>query len=147
MSGSAIRAEAINFDFYADPRNKIDVRQKRGVLQDRQSAQAGQIGIKTSARCRMEPGSTIWKSGLLCVRKIRRLRKGQTYFNIADNDQPAGPYSAADNYSIFNGGPGQGFFEVETIGPAMVQRRTPDRFGDVSSTDLFRAWFDDPSAI
>ena len=32
-----------------------------------------------------------------------------------------GPYSAADNYSIFNGGREQGFFELETIAGAIVQ--------------------------
>jgi hypothetical protein len=42
------------------------------------------------------------------------------YFNIADNDQPAGPFSAADVYSIFNGDESLGFFELETIGSANV---------------------------
>ena len=41
------------------------------------------------------------------------------YFNIADNDQPAGPWSAADMYSIFYGA-GLGFYELETIAPARI---------------------------
>jgi hypothetical protein len=42
------------------------------------------------------------------------------YFNIADNDQPNGPYSAADNYSIYNSGPEMGAFELETVGAACI---------------------------
>lgn len=41
------------------------------------------------------------------------------YFNIADNDQPRGPWSAADMYSIFYGA-GLGFYELETIAPAWI---------------------------
>jgi hypothetical protein len=41
------------------------------------------------------------------------------YFNIADNDQPAGPWSAADMYSIFYGAK-LGFYELETIAPAWI---------------------------
>jgi hypothetical protein len=37
------------------------------------------------------------------------------YFNIADNEQSAGAFSASDLYSIFNGG-ALNFFELETIG-------------------------------
>lgn len=43
-----------------------------------------------------------------------------TYFNIADNDQPKGPFSAADLYSVFNGG-ALNFFELETIGAMKVK--------------------------
>jgi hypothetical protein len=43
------------------------------------------------------------------------------FFNIADNDQPAGPFSAADNYSIFNSDPDMAAFELETIGSATVE--------------------------
>ena len=56
---------------------------------------------------------------LICVRQITEEPKG-LYFNIADNEQADGSYSASDNYSIFNGGKEQGFFEVETIGAAVV---------------------------
>ena len=42
-----------------------------------------------------------------------------TYFNIADNDHPGGPYSAGDLYSVFNGG-ALNFFELETIGAMRV---------------------------
>jgi hypothetical protein len=45
----------------------------------------------------------------------RAQRQNGIYFNIADNAQPDGPFSANDLYSIFNGGP-LGFFELETIG-------------------------------
>jgi len=50
---------------------------------------------------------------MLFLRKTPPLQG--VYFNIADNDQLAGPFSTADLYSIFNGGE-LGFFELETIG-------------------------------
>ena len=56
---------------------------------------------------------------LICIRDIVEYSEG-TYFNIADNDQPEGTFSASDNYSIFNGGSDQGFFELETIGAAVI---------------------------
>ena len=57
---------------------------------------------------------------LLCVREIVGPREGM-YFNIADNDQPQGPFSAEDAYSIFNADETLGFFELETVGGALVQ--------------------------
>ena len=51
---------------------------------------------------------------------LRKTQPGPgVHFNIADNEQPEGPFSAADLYSIFNGGE-LGFFELETIGSMCV---------------------------
>ena len=43
-----------------------------------------------------------------------------TYFDIADNDQPRGPFTTEDTYSIFNGADELNFFELETIAPMAV---------------------------
>lgn len=42
------------------------------------------------------------------------------YFNIADNEQPRGPWSAADLYRVFNDGT-EKFYELETIAPLQVR--------------------------
>jgi hypothetical protein len=43
------------------------------------------------------------------------------YINIADNEQLAGPFSAEDVFSIFNGG-ALDFWELETIAPMKVEK-------------------------
>jgi len=111
--------EAINFDFYADPSAKLSY-SPQALFYQADSKQPGQIGIKCRAQAHYA-GFYDLARGLLCVRQIQAL-EGSHYFNFADNDQPRGPYSAADNYSIFNGGEAQGFFEVETIGGAIVDK-------------------------
>jgi len=111
--------EAINFDFYDDPSEKITYG-SRGFLYKTDSRQRGQIGIKRKAGARFI-GCCDFAARLLVIREILD-RTGQTYFNIADNDQPRGPFSADDEYSIFNGDEELGFFELETIGGADVHR-------------------------
>jgi hypothetical protein len=64
--------------------------------------------IRGSSPCRSSPFAT------------RPSISDARYFNIADNDQPAGPWSAADMYSIFYGA-GLGFYELETIAPARIE--------------------------
>jgi len=59
------------------------------------------------------------------------------YFNIADNDQADGPYSAADLYSVFNGG-ALGFFELETIGAMHVANGNVATSSLVSETTILR---------
>ena len=56
------------------------------------------------------------RRNLLIIRRISKITDNGLYFDIADNDQPRGAFSAADSYSIFNGGE-MGFFELETIAP------------------------------
>lgn len=109
---------AINFDFYEHPGERISYFEK-GFTYKVDGGCAGQIGIKRSAGAAFvgfyDPGRK-----LLCVRENLSTDEG-LYFNIADNDQPGGPLSAADNYSIFNSDPDMMAFELETVGSAEVE--------------------------
>jgi len=103
--------DAINCDFYGHPGDRITWRQ------DCFSFRLGgkprhQIGLKAKSEPQLI-GALDAARSLLFLRKTQR-QEG-VYFNIADNDQSQGPFSAADMYSIFNGGE-LGFFELETIG-------------------------------
>ena len=59
------------------------------------------------------------------------------YFNIADNEQPGGPWSAADMYSVFNGG-NLDFFELETIAPLQTEDNRVARCTLISETLIVR---------
>ena len=111
--------EAINFDFYEHPEERI-VYGRSGFVYRTDGRQAGQIGLKKKARA---AHIGFWDAAdrLLCVRQIVCEPPGK-YFNIADNDQPDGPWSAADEYSIYNSSAEQGFFELETIGGAVIEK-------------------------
>ncbi|OHB52893.1 MAG: hypothetical protein A2Y12_03615 [Planctomycetes bacterium GWF2_42_9] len=108
---------AVNFDFYEHPNERLDYG-SRGLIYRTDGIKAGQIGIKTAANASCI-GFCDTASRIICIREIVVPSQG-TYLNFADNDQPKGPYSAADNYSIFNGGPTQNFFELETVGAAEI---------------------------
>jgi hypothetical protein len=110
--------KAINFDFYEDPREKITYK-AGGFIYKTDGLKAGQIGVKTGSKAEFAGFYDLSKN-LICIREIVEESKG-IYFNIADNAQPDGPYSASDNFSIFNGSKEQGFFEIETIGAAMTE--------------------------
>lgn len=79
-----------------------------------------QFGVRTSAAPRLL-GALDAKREFLMLR-FTPLQSGR-YFNIADNDQPDGPWSAADLYSVFNGGD-LDFFEMETIGSMATEQDT-----------------------
>lgn len=106
---------AINVDFYGDPGDRIvygdDCFAFRLGGEERH-----QIGVRVAAQPELI-GALVSDRGLLMIR--RTAPQEGVYFNIADNDQPNGPHSAADLYSIFNGGE-LGFFELETIGAMHV---------------------------
>lgn len=72
-----------------------------------------QVGFRVDSGPR-RIGALDTANGRLIIRRTPR-QEGR-YFNIADNDQPRGPWSAADQYSVFNGGE-LGFYELETIAP------------------------------
>ena len=76
-----------------------------------------QIGIK--AAYKPEFIGSYDKQRLLLIIRKTVLQDG-VYFNIADNDQKNGAFSAADAYSVFNGG-ALGFYELETIAPMQVE--------------------------
>jgi hypothetical protein len=67
------------------------------------------------------------------------------YFNMADNDQPNGPFSATDNYSIFNSDPETQAFELELISGARIQNGLVKGSELVSVTTL--AVFEDSGEI
>lgn len=110
---------AINFDFYDHPRQRIRYH-ANGFEYQTDGQKRGQIGINKSAGTRCV-GFYDLSRRLLCMRENRRNPQEGIYFNMADNDQSNGPYSAADNYSIFNSDPDMNAFELETIGSAHVE--------------------------
>lgn len=109
---------AINFDFYEHPGDKIIYYQK-GFIYRTDARRKGQIGIKARSKA-LFIGFIDRSRNLICLRKNLG-PKGGTFFNIADNDQPLGPFSAADNYSIFNSDENMKAFELETVGTAQIQ--------------------------
>jgi len=109
---------AINFDFYEHPGDRITY-YPHGFTYRTDGQCRGQLGIRLAAHARCI-GCYDLAHGLLCLRENRNAGTG-SYFNIADNEQPAGPYSAADAYSIFNSDPEMAAFELETIGGALIE--------------------------
>lgn len=107
--------QSINLDYYDDPGSRIAYTDT-GFIYKTDGLSKGQIGIKKASQADCI-GFYDFSAKLLCIRK-NITKSGGVYFNIADNDQPQGPYSAADNYSIFNSD--SGLFELETIGPAHI---------------------------
>lgn len=108
---------AINFDFYEHPGSRISYFEN-GFSYKVDGQSRGQIGIKKDSRADFV-GFYDLSRKLVCLRENLSPDEG-LYFNIADNDQPQGPYSAADNYSIFNSDPDMMAFELETVGSADV---------------------------
>jgi len=104
---------AINADYYGDPGEKLQCNGHFFRL-ELGGKDRFQIGVNHHFRPELI-GAYDRSRSLLFIRRAWR-QDGGLYFNIADNDQPRGPYSAADSYSIFNGGE-LGFFELETIAP------------------------------
>jgi len=109
---------AINFDFYDHPGSRIQYFPK-GFTYQTDGRARGQIGIRRDAQA-SAIGFIDPVRRLLCLRENRGPDDG-LFFNIADNDQSGGPYSAADNYSIFNSDTDMNAFELETVGSARVE--------------------------
>lgn len=128
--------QAINYDFYEHPRERIAYF-PGGFTYRTDGLKAGQIGIKKSAGPQFV-GFYDTSSGLVCARQNMSFDDG-LYFNIADNDQINGPYSAADNYSIFNSDPDMAAFELETVGSAIVDsgRLKGSRLTSVTTFAIF----------
>jgi hypothetical protein len=109
-------ATAINFDFYGLPESPPVYGEDFFSIELGGTARF-QIGIKVANGPEVL-GALDANRNLLFLRVTER-RDG-LYFNIADNDQPDGPESAADMYSVFNGGE-LDFFELETIAPMQIR--------------------------
>ena len=112
--------QAINFDFYEHPGERIAYA-PQGFTYKTDARRKGQIGIRQAAGARAI-GFYDLSRHLVCLRE-NCSATGGLCFNIADNDQPQGPASAADNYSIFNSNADMGAFELETIGAAQVAQK------------------------
>lgn len=109
---------AINFDFYEHPGEKIEYYEK-GFTYRTDARRKGQIGVKVLSGAKFI-GFIDRGKNLLCLRENLGPNEGK-YFNIADNDQPQGHFSAADNYSIFNSDESMKAFELETVGAARIR--------------------------
>jgi hypothetical protein len=112
----AHRAPELNLDFYTDPSARL-VRTEGQFTFALGGHERQQIGVPVATGPTLL-GALDPHRGFLLLR-TSPAQEGR-YFNIADNEQKNGPYSAADLYSVFNGGE-LGFFELETIGAMQVE--------------------------
>lgn len=109
---------AVNFDYYDNPGDRISY-VRSGFLYETHGDCRGQIGVRISSKPKFI-GFYDLSRKLLCIRRNFNVGDG-VYFNIADNDQPDGAYSAADAYSIFSSDEDMRAFELETIGGVRIQ--------------------------
>jgi hypothetical protein len=124
---------AVNFDFYTHPGDRIRYGENF-VTFELGGKDRHQIGVKVTHKPQLL-GALDGTRSVLVIR--RTPTQDGVYFNIADNDQPEGPFSAADMYSVFNGG-ALGFFELETIAPMQVREGTIATSRLVSETVIFK---------
>jgi hypothetical protein len=129
---------AINFDFYAHPGERIAY-SPRGFTYRTDGQCRGQIGVRVAAGPRFI-GFHDLSACVMCIRENRNAASGR-YFNMADNDQPQGPYSAADSYSIFNSDKDMRAFELETVGAAQVEQGIL-KGSELTTTTSFLAFAD-----
>ncbi len=129
----AIGKDALNCDFYGDPGERLARRPGHFTFALGGVARH-QIGVKVQSRPQFI-GALDPRRSLLILRKTE-VQQG-TYFNIADNEQPEGPFSAADLFSIFNGGE-LGFYELETIGAMRIVNGLVATSGLSSQTLILR---------
>ncbi|MCQ2378067.1 MAG: hypothetical protein MJ016_02510 [Victivallaceae bacterium] len=105
---------AVNTDFYGDPLPRLTVRGKYFGFR-----LGGEHRLQIGVAAKAHPlfiGAYNPRRNLVVLRSTE-LRHDGRYFNIADNDQPSGPWSAGDMFSIFNGSRELDFHELETIAP------------------------------
>jgi hypothetical protein len=104
-------ANAINLDYYGQPEKAPRI--ENGILY-----------LELSRRVKFQAGfPVVGKPEFIGAydanRNLVTIRTAEVapgkYFNMADNDQPRGPWTAADMYSVFNGGE-LDFHELETLG-------------------------------
>lgn len=123
---------ALNFDYYGQPTTapQVDALGFRIALGGKAKYQ---FGVRAANAPRLI-GAWDRRRGLLILRHTATQQGA--YFNIADNDQPRGPWSAADAYSVFNGG-ALGFYELETIAPLVVADGAVAASLLISRTEMF----------
>lgn len=110
--------QAVHFDYYGKPRAALRCGESSFAI-DLSDSDKWQLGVSAAGGPSLV-GVLDRERGFLAMRFS--WREDGLYFNIADNDQPAGPFSASDQMSIFHGG-GLGFFELELIGAMRCLRR------------------------
>lgn len=120
--------KGINTDFYGDPLKRMSFNGEWFRF-DLGGPNRLQIGISSSAA--PEFIGSFDPSRGVAVLRWTPARKDGKYINFADNDQKNGPFSAADQFSIFNGSEELDFHELETLAPM-----TLDAGGNVTGSEL-----------
>jgi hypothetical protein len=111
--------ESINWDFYEPHPRELVAWHPHGFTLRADGRHKGQIGIRKAAQ---PEGIGFYDLARrwVCLKENLTPLDGM-FFNIADNDQPSGPRSAEDTYSIFNSDADMAAFELETIGPLHIE--------------------------
>ena len=118
----------INTDFYGDPLKRMSFKGEWFRF-DLGGPNRLQIGVSSTAAPEFI-GSFDPARGVAVLRWTP-VRKDGKYINFADNDQENGVFSAADQFSIFNGSEELDFHELETLAPM-----TLDAQGKVTGSEL-----------
>ena len=126
--------QAVNTDFYGDPASRLKFFGNwfRFALGGPRRLQ---IGVSAASSPELI-GSFDPARGVAVIRTIPERSSGR-YINFADNDQKNGPFSADDQFSIFNGSEELDFHELETLAPMTLDsegRVTGSRL--VSQTEI-----------
>jgi hypothetical protein len=117
FDGTEASEKCLNVDFYGDPRPNLSY--NKNVFAFRLG---GPNRLQIAVHQAPKPvwlGAYLPERDLLILRRNKMISEGR-YFDIADNDQPRGPFTTEDCYSIFNGSEELKFFELETIAPMSV---------------------------
>lgn len=117
FDGTEASESCLNVDFYGDPRPNLSY--DKNVFAFRLG---GENRLQIAVHQAPKP---VWLGAYLPERELLLLRRNLMvsdgkYFDIADNDQPRGPFTTEDCYSVFNGSEQLKFFELETIAPMSV---------------------------
>lgn len=120
--------QGINTDFYGDPLVRMSFKEQWFRF-DLGGPNRLQIGVSSKAAPEMI-GSFDPSRGVAVLRWTPGRSDGK-YINFADNDQKDGAFSAADQFSIFNGSEELDFHELETLAPM-----TLDENGAVTGSTL-----------
>ena len=112
--------QGINTDFYGDPLARMSFKDEWFRF-DLGGPNRLQIGISSAAAPEMI-GSFDPARGIAVIRTTPARSDGR-YINFADNDQKNGVFSAADQFSIFNGSEELNFFELETLAPMTLDQQ------------------------
>ena len=120
--------KGINTDFYGDPLVRMSF-EGEWFRFDLGGPNRLQIGISSTAEPELI-GSFDAARGVAVLRWTPARKDGK-YINFADNDQNNGAFSAADQFSIFNGADELNFHELETLAPM-----TLDEKGCVTGSEL-----------